>query len=329
MDNWLDGADEECKNYDAVMGAPQCDYSVLQRIDASAPNLAQNGQATTGGLLHPYPDEKNRSTGLLKVSVDDLVPPCPDCGRRPSEYAPDAAWHRDVLELHAVNPFATKVAQCPMVPVVYCCEVCTQERDKIAREGDRDTRIRAMISSTYHGGMLPASARGCRWEKSDSSIEAKNRDAWMAARNAKSGNVWICGNPGTGKTFMARCMANAVLADGKSVGELSALELRTWREVDSEIRRWTAPYLLILDDLDKLHVSEWSLGNLFALLDRRISAKYKRLVVTANVTGATLAATWRRNAAVTMGATISSIFERMLPATAITLSGGSNRERTK
>ena len=327
MDNWLDGADEECKNYDAVMGAPQCDYSVLQRIDASAPNLAQNGQATTGGLLHPYPDEKNRSTGLLNVSVDDLVPPCPDCGRRPSEYAPDAEWHAEALELHARNPEATRYAQA----YAYCCSKCLAERERIQREGDRAARIKALIAQTYQRGLLPGVARACRWERSNPDIEAKNPKAWQTARSfaTANGNVWICGNPGTGKTFMARCVANAVLADGKSVGELSALELRTWREVDSEIRRWTAPYLLILDDLDKLHVSEWSLGNLLALLDRRISAKYKRLVVTANVTGATLAATWRRNAAVTMGATISSIFERMLPATAITLSGGSNRERTK
>jgi len=319
-DGWLDDNLDD----DPELQAGTVDYSILKSWDDNSLGTFPTSvaaAASTGATPETTPQ--------AAIGIDDIVPACPDCGRRPSEYAPNAEWHAEALELHARNPEATRYAQA----FAFCCSKCLAERERIQREGDRAARIKALIAQTYQRGLLPGVARACRWERSNPDIEAKNPKAWQTARSfaTANGNAWINGHPGTGKTFMARCIANEMLVNCHRVAELSAHSVRAWAILDlgTEMRRWVTPYLLIIDDLDKLHLSDWALGNLLQLLQRRMDAGGKRLVLTANTTGAMLAATWKRSVSPTLASTVTSIFERILPATGIVLSGGSNRERTK
>lgn len=262
----------------------------------------------------------------VKAEIDDLVPECPDCGRAPSEYAAhDLEWQRQVIENHRRNPEATGFAR----RFKYCCDECSEAREKKKQRKAQMEMAHHAVNAAYGSGLMPDAARECSWRNSIAAIEEKNPDAWAAAKNTTAGNLWICGHPGTGKTFMARCIANAALDEGLSAGEISAMDIRSWsmQRVDEEVRKWAKPHILIIDDLDKLPPNDWSLGHLFLLLDKRASSKGKRIIITANTTGALLAATWKQVAARTMWPMVTSIFERILPASPILLAGGSNRER--
>ena len=274
------------------------------------------------------PPQKNATRGIPDgFSIDDIVPPCPDCGRLASENDSnsDSGWRQEAMALHAKNPEATRIARM----FRYLCADCQEQRLRARARREGEEHATHAFFMAYHDGFMPEAAQACTWDASRADIEARNVQAWQTARACTSESLWIYGNPGTGKTYMARCVANAALQKGHSVGELSALEIRTWVGIGSpeQIRFWTRPDVLLLDDIDKMPISDTTIGNLLTLLEKRISVNKKRIIVTSNLRGATLAEMWRASASPLLRAAISSIFERFLPITPICLEGGSNRVR--
>lgn len=104
-------------------------------------------------------------------------------------------------------------------------------------------------------------------------------------------SLYIYGNYGTGKTHLAAAIANEAIAIGKQVvytrfGELCrdvkrAYESKAKEGEDNILRKYKTCFLLVLDDLGKEKITDWSLALLFELIDSRYRDMLPT-VITAN-----------------------------------------------
>ena len=103
-------------------------------------------------------------------------------------------------------------------------------------------------------------------------------------------NKWLLlyGQCGTGKSFLAACIANAVIDNGYSVRftSISEIESRLWTaydksEVYAQLRRYD---LLIIDDLCAERQTEYMNEIAYNVIDTRYRCG-KPVIVTANLTG--------------------------------------------
>ena len=106
-------------------------------------------------------------------------------------------------------------------------------------------------------------------------------------------SLFIAGDIGTGKTFLASCLAADLVRRGHRVQWCNASGvLRDIRESfgnsrvsESEVlRRFTAPGTLVLDDLGKERPTEWALEQLFCILNERYD-RQRPVIVTTNYGG--------------------------------------------
>ena len=104
-------------------------------------------------------------------------------------------------------------------------------------------------------------------------------------------NILIEGNAGTGKTFIASCIANRALERGKSVYYQSAFKLFEMFENakfnHSEDNQEALSYvydvdLLIIDDIGTEFVTQYTAAIFFDILSSRINAK-KSTIITTNL----------------------------------------------
>lgn len=98
----------------------------------------------------------------------------------------------------------------------------------------------------------------------------------------------LYGDVGTGKTYLAACIANALMNKGISVKWLTSMQIVERGSFFSEseyaeyIHSITSPDLLIIDDLGAERGTEFALERVHSLVDTRISSN-KPLIVTTNI----------------------------------------------
>lgn len=98
----------------------------------------------------------------------------------------------------------------------------------------------------------------------------------------------LYGDVGTGKTYLAACIANALLNKGISVKWLTSMQIVERGSFFNEseyaeyIHSITSPDLLIIDDLGAERGTEFALERVHSLVDTRISAN-KPMIVTTNI----------------------------------------------
>lgn len=98
--------------------------------------------------------------------------------------------------------------------------------------------------------------------------------------------IMFTGNVGTGKTFYACCIANAVIDRGYSalVTALQPLirELRNYDTAEQALRRIRQVDLLVLDDLGSTALNDYTTDKIFEIVDERYRSG-KPLIVTTNL----------------------------------------------
>lgn len=98
----------------------------------------------------------------------------------------------------------------------------------------------------------------------------------------------LYGDVGTGKTYLAACIANTLLNKGISVKWLTSMQIVERGSFFNEseyaeyIHSITSPDLLIIDDLGAERGTEFALERVHSLVDTRISAN-KPMIVTTNI----------------------------------------------
>lgn len=115
-------------------------------------------------------------------------------------------------------------------------------------------------------------------------IDAKDSENW--ANKILSGRgLYIVGEVGTGKTYLASAIAKDVMDAGKSVRFMASIEaLSHVRSVyggrgteDEQFKSLSGCTLLVLDDLGKEKITDWTLQTLFRIINDRYN--YERPVI--------------------------------------------------
>ena len=169
-------------------------------------------------------------------------------------------------------------------PVPCACRCKRDERDKEAEEKRREQNEQRR-DLCFSSPQLKL----CRIEKADNSKAAQTVRKYIAIwETVKAENIGLLlwGGVGTGKSYLAACIANAVIDDGDSarmrtLGEV-ILGVQESAEKNKYITELCNKPLLVLDDLGAERDTTFGAEVIYTLIDKRYQAG-KPLVVTTNI----------------------------------------------
>lgn len=196
-----------------------------------------------------------------------------------------------------------------IVPVLCKCGKAKLEKeDAIRKKNKRDNMLEAMRERGFTDGRYA----GYTFDKDDARCKAASDyarcyvDSWKEEREAGSG-ILFYGSCGTGKTFYACCIANALMEKGvhslvTSVPQILSMTRERMAEFSSKILNY--PFVVI-DDLGAERDTEYATEEVFRIIDMR-SRSGLPLVVTTNLDLEAI----RREAAVCSGR--GRIYDRIL-----------------
>jgi DNA replication protein DnaC len=144
-------------------------------------------------------------------------------------------------------------------------------------------------------------------------------------------SAWLTGLSGVGKTHLAKAALNRHAYRGIAVDVVTGPEIRgigeMWAESrEDEYRRLCAPYLLLIDDIDKVVVTTRALEALWMITDLRYRFG-KRNIVTSQLEGKALAESWCCMKGVNQ-TQVSAIMDRLQPCTSFVIQGKTSLRRT-
>ena len=177
--------------------------------------------------------------------------------------------------------------------------LCECEKRKLeAEEAERKEREEQLAISRNKATCIQDRALlDCTFERDDGSLRQlssarKYVDTWPV-RKANNDGLLLWGNVGTGKTFYAGCIANALIEQGVSVLMTNfAKVLNTmqgmWSEDKNAFVSSMMKYsLLIIDDFGIERNTEYALEQVYYVIDERYKSKLP-LIVTTNLSLQTL-----------------------------------------
>lgn len=189
------------------------------------------------------------------------------------------------------TPKQCRVTMCGKEFTPYCTCKCVQERYEREREvflrTQRETDLKRLKASSGISGNLT----NCRFE--NYSVTANNDKAYAVCRkyadnfNAmleKNQGLLLWGGVGTGKTFSAACIANALLDSGISVVMTSFAKLLGTSNGfcinEDMITELNCAKLLIIDDLGAERSTDFALEKVYSIIDSRYSAGLPMILTT-------------------------------------------------
>ena len=177
-----------------------------------------------------------------------------------------------------------------MPPIRCKCQQEIYDQEEARRKlSERQAEIKRMKAS----GLQDKSLYDYTFEK-DAGINPEMHLAHKYVENwddmkARSSGLLLWGNVGTGKSFFAGCIANALLEKGVPVlmtnfsrilNTLTGMHFEDRNQFIDSLNRYS---LLIIDDLGIERNSEFALEQVFNVIDSRYRSK-KPLIVTTNLT---------------------------------------------
>ncbi len=177
--------------------------------------------------------------------------------------------------------------------IVEClCDCEAEQRDRKEAEAKRRARM-IEIRQLRANGLRDASLKRCTFENDlgyqPESAKLRAYAEQFPAMRKRGAGLLLWGDVGTGKTFLAACVANYLLDRNVPVlitgtGELLNQLMGIYPSERSDFLKSLNAYsLLILDDLGVEHRSEFAMTQMFNIVDGRYRTG-KPLIVTTNLT---------------------------------------------
>ena len=170
-----------------------------------------------------------------------------------------------------------------------CEQEQRQKEEEERKRAEEIARIRRMKATCIHDkGLLD-----CTFANDDGSVNQMKIARWYVEtwkeRKSRNDGLLLWGSIGTGKTFFAGCIANALIEQGESVlmtnfakilNTLSGMYSEEKNEFIASLMRYS---LLIIDDLGIERNTEYAKEQVYNIIDERYKAKLP-LIVTTNLT---------------------------------------------
>ena len=176
--------------------------------------------------------------------------------------------------------------------IVGCVCKCRREEEEKRKAQERELEHQRRISQLKANGIQEKHLLDWRFE-----VAEDNRDIQMARRyvdnwsevRAKNLGLLLWGDVGTGKSFTAACIANALLENGTAVlmtnfskilNQMGAMYSDERYQYIASLNHYS---LLIIDDLGIERGTEYAKEQVYAVIDERYKANLP-LIITTNLT---------------------------------------------
>lgn len=192
---------------------------------------------------------------------------------------------------HSARQTSKQLAGRTFTPYIMCnCQRETYEKEKAEREHDEFLRT---ISQMKSSGLQDKALYDYNFSN-DSGINPEIKHAytyvekWSEMKQNSTG-LLLWGDVGTGKSFFAGCIANALLEQGvpvlmtnfaKILNTLTGMFSEDRNQFINSLNQYS---LLIIDDLGIERNSEFALEQVFNVIDSRYRSK-KPMIITTNLT---------------------------------------------
>ncbi len=232
-----------------------------------------------GQVMHEA--ENNQVKNEKDYVGDDGLLYCGECGEAKEAALPD--------ELKSMFPGKkTRPRMCR----------CDRERADMEEKAEREQQAKNRIDALRSDGLYSELYKKCRFENDDRRDERGSRIAMNYAEHFDEyaqceAGLMFWGNVGTGKSYLAACIANALIDRYYTVimaplQTLVADMTENYNENrDAVLARVENADLLIIDDLGVERSTDYMLEHVFDLINTRYLAK-KPMIVTTNLSPAQL-----------------------------------------
>lgn len=164
------------------------------------------------------------------------------------------------------------------------CPRCQVEQDAIEAKQEREERFNHMVGEAMALGTIPDDF--AKWKPCG--LYAWQSAALNECKADYHRNVWIYGSPGVGKTEVAYNVIYGALSNGYTAAFIDAKDISDMSRQHNRLRAIQGATVLVIDDLTKMYVTEYSASELHNLLNDRNKNK-KRTIITSEISGAKFA----------------------------------------
>lgn len=226
---------------------------------------------------------------------EDMITRCPHCGRE----------LREPLSPHLLDEAIPREKalrdEVMLLPVVCDCPGAQADLARAEEEAElreRETR-RARQQAIFSASGMPEAWRDRNlgaWnvQTDEQGIALHAAQSFLTAQPEERRSLFVAGDIGCGKTYLASCLARDMHRRGNyvrwaRVGDILAEIRRSFnsREECDPLETYKTTACLVLDDLGKERPTEWAVEQLFSLINARYDAELP-LIVTSNYSGADL-----------------------------------------
>lgn len=175
--------------------------------------------------------------------------------------------------------------------IVYCVCKCQQEKNEKARIEQEKKEQLERIERLRSFGLRDKNLKNCTFENAEGNeyIEKARKycDNWEVIYKNNNG-LLLWGDVGTGKTFVAGCIANKLIDNRipvlmtsliKIINDLQGFRISDKNEYLNELNNYK---LLILDDLGAERQSDYALEQVFNVIDNRYRNE-QPIIITTNL----------------------------------------------